>query len=715
MLDQEHHQVSGIPSHPSKVHIPSGPSRPAIRKVLHEVLLTDSAMSAFCLDYFPAAYKCFSSTMDRISKVNLLIEMSSVTAIWEALQLHLRDEPQRLVTLSQMLKYVDSPATLQSQRAIDAMERLYLERARLLENQKSVFEIDNHILALKRSLRQGPQLNEGEVLADRYRLLEVLGKGGFAKVWQAFDRKARKLIAVKVLHSDQVEDRNRRERFLRGARQMRSLEHPHIVRMLDGPDEYMGFCYFAMEHLAGSDLARAIVNGQLDTNDGLLAILQIGSALEFAHQRGVIHRDVKPQNILLVGNGLAKLCDFDLVWASDTTGGTRTGAMGTFTYAAPEELDDASRIDVRADVYSLGMTALFVLHKHSLPRAAVFSRPQFIDKLACPATLKNVLRQATAVDPQERYATVAEFCEALRDTIVTNTIFSAVPKLPTKTEGKQPDSFECEPDSVAAMPSVAMPSPALIIEQSESNEVAGPIPRSSYMWWLAASTGLLLLTIEAVFAIYWFSLAEAPHHTNTEVNIPEGTGLSSKQSNVEISFEAKPSRVNAPIKPVDLTKATQTKNLLALRKAGAPFPPLRLGDPLPRVEVDTLYPKHRSPEVVPDIIDAPPDLAPTQQPDSSPATEQNPYKFDLSTAKSISPRVQLAESCYHEQDFACTVRELRIVLKIERKPCLLLSIAHATFAMGRILEARAFFEEALELESDLSLSPRKPAGSDGMP
>lgn len=496
---------------------------------------------------------------------------------------------------------------------------------------------------------------------------------------------------------------------------MRSLEHAHIVRLLDGPDEYMGFCYFVMEHLAGSDLARAIVKGQLDANGGLLAILQIGAALEYAHKRGVIHRDVKPQNILLVGNGLAKLCDFDLVWASDTTGGTRTGAMGTFTYAAPEELDDASRIDVRADVYSLGMTALFVLHKNALPRAAVFSCTQFIDQMVCPVPLKRVLRQATSVDPQERHANVTDFCEALRESIVTNNVFSAVSKLPTLAQCKPPDSAEAAPDSVAAVPPLATPLPVIMVHKSGSNEAAGPIPRSSYIWWLAASTGLLLLMIETILVIHWWSPTEMPYPTDVGVHVSEGIASLSRPFNTLVSVGAKHPQGEGLIRSVNLLKATQAENHLAARKSSAPFPPLRLGAPLPRAELDTLPPKYDSPEVVPGVVDPPPDLAPAQQPDSSAATEQNPYKFDLSTAKNISPRVQLAESCYHDQDFACTVRELRIVLKIEKTPSLFLSIAHATFAMGRKSEARTFYEDALELESDLSLSPRKPAGSDRVP
>lgn len=179
--------------------------------------------------------------------------------------------------------------------------------------------------------------------------------------------------------------------------------------MLSEPEEYAGFHFFAMEHVAGGDLAHAVTSGRLDQARALRAVLQAGQALEHAHQRGLIHRDVKPGNILLDAEYGAKLTDFDLVWAADTTGGTRTGAMGTFLYAAPEAMEDASRVDCRADVYALGMTALFVLYGRNLPAHLFQDRSAFLLRLDAHADIKDVIARSLAWNPDQRPATATQF------------------------------------------------------------------------------------------------------------------------------------------------------------------------------------------------------------------------------------------------------------------------------------------------------------------
>ena len=98
---------------------------------------------------------------------------------------------------------------------------------------------------------------------------------------------------------------------------MLQLDHPHIVRVLDGPAEHNGFHYFVMELMAGGDLFRAVTKSKINRMEALSALLQVGQALSYAHSRGIVHRDIKPQNILLDGHGTARLTDFDLVWAAD--------------------------------------------------------------------------------------------------------------------------------------------------------------------------------------------------------------------------------------------------------------------------------------------------------------------------------------------------------------------------------------------------------------
>ena len=254
----------------------------------------------------------------------------------------------------------------------EALETLYRTRAARKRRREDTSAVQQEILELKRKMR-GYEIAAGEILGDgRYTLLERLGQGGFAEVWLAYDEQTRDDVALKVLHGQHSHDRSRRERFLRGARKMQGLEHSAVVRVLGEPPkleklEPGAYCFFAMEYLPGGDLRKAVKTAALDRDAALKAVLAVGEALAHAHGKGLIHRDVKPENILLTVDGLAKLTDFDLVRAADTTGGTRTQAMGSFAFAAPEMMMDAKTADVRADVYGLAMTAAFVLHGGDLP------------------------------------------------------------------------------------------------------------------------------------------------------------------------------------------------------------------------------------------------------------------------------------------------------------------------------------------------------------
>lgn len=389
------------------------PSRPVLRRMLGLVLRTDSDFNAFCLDFFPDIYERFTTGMDRVQKSNLLLTLAEPTDIFASLLESHQDDPGATATIQHLLAAPTTADARQAQQQWVELDALYLEREMLLRDGQSPAAVDSRLVAIKRAQRLSSRIQEGEILAERYRLIEVIGRGGFAKVWRAFDVKMKRSVAVKILHSEQGDELRRIARFERGARQMQKLDHPSIVHVLDGPSEHHGFHYFVMEHLAGGDLYHAVLNRKIEEKAALQAILQVGAALEHAHQRGLIHRDVKPQNILLDGQGGARLTDFDLVWAPDTTGGTHTGAMGTFIYAAPEEMEDASRVDHRADIYSLGMTILFVLSGRSLSRKALDARLLFIDELYCSESFKKLLRHTTAPDPDDRPTTVAQLCYEL--------------------------------------------------------------------------------------------------------------------------------------------------------------------------------------------------------------------------------------------------------------------------------------------------------------
>ena len=395
------------------------PHRSVLRKLFRKLMRTDAELDAFCLDYFPEAHGYFADGMNRLSKVNLLLELTEPAAVLEGLRKWCKDtkstkESQNWhKTINQALVAPESEEGQRRAELREKLEALYLQRERQRMFGKDFSQIDVQIVAIKRKQRQSPKLQEGEVLDDRYRLIEVIGKGGFGRVWQAFDRKERQLVAIKVLHVDQGDDPRRIERFIRGARQMKALEHRNIVRVLGGPAEYHGFHYFVMDYLPGGDLSQAVTTLAIDRAGALRAILAIGDALAYAHARHLIHRDIKPQNILLDGQGGARLTDFDLVWAADTTGGTATGFLGTHVYVAPEQAEDAKSVDERADVYALAMTTLYVLHGRSLPLHAVYKRALFIDGLECSEQARALLRQATAIEADDRPGSVAAYCREL--------------------------------------------------------------------------------------------------------------------------------------------------------------------------------------------------------------------------------------------------------------------------------------------------------------
>ena len=295
------------------------------------------------------------------------------------------------------------------------LEEAYGRKNQLLDVGAATGAVDRDILELKRQLREGGRLRAGDSLGEgRYVLVAELGRGGFAIVWKAKDKVEKRHVAIKVLHANLAGDTIRRERFYRGARAMQRLPHPGVVRVLEPEGEDGGFCYFVMELVANGNLHDAVVGKRVSGNAVLEHILRVGEALAAAHTQGMIHRDVKPQNILLDEGFEAKLTDFDLVGTKDTTGGTRTGAMGTVIYAAPECLDKPQEATERADVFGLGMTAIFGLSGKALTLSTLRNAEPTIAGLDCWPAVKEVLRRAVDWAPDARYADAGAMVSALR-------------------------------------------------------------------------------------------------------------------------------------------------------------------------------------------------------------------------------------------------------------------------------------------------------------
>jgi hypothetical protein len=311
-----------------------------------------------------------------------------------------------------------TPAYLNAevQALSEQLERARQRKQSLRDAGLGTDEADREILELRRKLRDGGQLRAGDALGDgRYLLVKPVGRGGFAVVWQAWDLTEQRLVAIKVLHHHLASDPQRRERFFRGARVMMDLKHPGVVRVSAPRGEDEAFCYFVMEFVPGGNVREAVLAKKLRIDDVLHIILRVGEALALAHANGMVHRDIKPANILLDEHGNAKLTDFDLVGAQDTTGGTRTSALGTVVYAAPECLEKPQEATARADVYGLGMTLIFGLLGQELSLETFRNPEPTIARLDCAVQVRNVIRRAVAWEPEMRFADASAMMIELRN------------------------------------------------------------------------------------------------------------------------------------------------------------------------------------------------------------------------------------------------------------------------------------------------------------
>src|SRR3954447_13572504 len=178
----------------------------------------------------------------------------------------------------------------------------------------------------------------GELISDRYELEELCGAGGMSSVYRARDQLLERYVALKVLHPQYSEDGEYVERFRREARSVAKLSHPHIVTVIDRGEDG-GRQYIVFEYVDGENLKELVVRkGRLEVREALEIAIEIARGLAFAHDNGLIHRDVKPQNVLLNGDGRAKVTDFGIARTLEVDGMTQTGTvLGTSNYIAPEQ------------------------------------------------------------------------------------------------------------------------------------------------------------------------------------------------------------------------------------------------------------------------------------------------------------------------------------------------------------------------------------------
>ena len=387
--------------------------RTALQTLLVELFPTAGDFEAFFIGQFLSIYRLASSGMNRLDQINLLFGQAAPHQIVHALFVQFHGDLKTLRLIEARIASLDSEDAREefdvNQSILELTQELVERRSRGVPADVIAHKLKD-LKKRRRELREGPGLRAGDELGCRYKLLTVIGDGGFATVWQAFDVQGQLVVAIKVLHGEKAASQRSRERFDRGARILRSLNHSHIVRLLEEPKVDRNYHYVVLEYAAGGDLDKAVLKSAQPKDVLWRAVLQTADALIHAHAAGLTHRDVKPENILLTVAGVAKLTDFDLVRDEASDGGTRTGGMGTLLYAAPEQRSDASRVDETADIYSLGMTAVFVLHGKRLPAEIIENegRQAFIAKLDCPKALRDVLRKAVDADRSKRYQRMDE-------------------------------------------------------------------------------------------------------------------------------------------------------------------------------------------------------------------------------------------------------------------------------------------------------------------
>src|SRR5690349_1762424 len=264
----------------------------------------------------------------------------------------------------------------------------------------------------------------GTVLSGRYRLEAKLGSGGMSTVYLARDQTLDRDVAVKVMHREMSEQADQLERFRQEARAVAKLSHPNVVAVIDAGED-KGHPYIVFEYVEGETLKQRINRvGALDCQEALAYAIEVARGLTVAHARKMVHRDIKPQNVLIDAEGRAKLTDFGISRQLEQDGMTATGrVLGTTDYVAPEQAM-GHPVDVRSDIYSLGVVLYEMLvgqvpfHADSQVGVAMKHVNEELPDVQqrrpeLSAAAAMVVERATAKDPAQRYQEVGELIDDL--------------------------------------------------------------------------------------------------------------------------------------------------------------------------------------------------------------------------------------------------------------------------------------------------------------
>jgi serine/threonine-protein kinase len=330
-----------------------------------------------------------------------------------------------------------------------------------------------------------------------YRVVEQLGSGGMATVFKAYHANLDRYVAIKVLHPAFKQDPQFLTRFQREARIVARLQHPAIVPVYDF-NEHNGQPYLVMRFIEGETLKARLSRGDLPLPEVRRVLQPVGEALQYAHGQGVLHRDVKPSNILLTPDGQVFLADFGLARIAQAGESTlsQDALVGTPQYISPEQARGDSNLDARTDIYSLGVvlyelligrvpyqadTPYAVIHDHiyaplPLPRSI---KPGF------PESLERVLLKALAKERDDRYASVAELMTAFET--AARAIISEAPTQVSE-----------QPAAVVPPPMIPAAAPALAPSSTQAAVPPAP-PKSKKPLWIGV--GVVALIAVAVISL----------------------------------------------------------------------------------------------------------------------------------------------------------------------------------------------------------------------
>lgn len=260
---------------------------------------------------------------------------------------------------------------------------------------------------------------KGQKISDRYQIMKSIGEGGMANVYLAYDTILDRDVAVKILRGDLSGDEKFVRRFQREALSASSLTHPNIVEVYDVGEDH-GMYYIVMEYIEGKHLKELIKKrGKLTVSEVIDIMLQITDGMSVAHDSYIIHRDIKPQNIMILENGLVKITDFGISMAMNATQLTQTNSvMGSVHYLPPEQASGKGS-SLQSDIYSMGIV-MYELLAGKLPykgdnaveialKHLKEPLPSIKDEIpSLPQSIENIIIRATAKNPKNRYADARE-------------------------------------------------------------------------------------------------------------------------------------------------------------------------------------------------------------------------------------------------------------------------------------------------------------------